>query len=305
MKRLATTRHSGSIRLQLVTLGCSHVAVRRAPFHTAHPAGVRASRAGENRNRAELENTAHRAVATKSRRSPPPSRSAKPGRRRSTGFTLLEILLAVTILAIVTTITYLAFSTMTRAWKRGNSLSENLGHGDYVTEQLVMALRSSYCPSPGPRYGFRLEDRGDGPGSSDVMSWVKLGKSLVGSELDLSGSPHRTVFAIERGDDGFEGAAVKAWSLLDETEDFDPDQLPFATLSGRIVGFNCRASEKGLTEDTEWLDAWDEEDLTNHVPRVLELTLYLEPLEKGDRAVEIKRVIDIPCAELSWQAVAP
>lgn len=223
----------------------------------------------------------------------------------SPAFTLLEVLLAITIMAVVTTITYMAFSTMTTAWKRGNALSQDLGHGDFVIEQLVMALRSTYSPTPGPIYGFRLEDHGDGPGSSDVISWVKLGQSLVGSETALAGTPHRTLFTIESDKKGNPCAAVKAWSLLDQTEEFDPEKVPYTFLSDHVVGFNCKCSTNDLTGDTEWSDEWEKDDLTNHVPRVLEVTLYMKPLEYKDAPVEIHRIVEIPTAELTWQAATP
>ena len=38
------------------------------------------------------------------------------------------------------------------------------------------------------------------------------------------------------------------------------------------------------------------DNLTNHVPRYVELTLYLEPLQEGETPVEMKRCVDIPVA---------
>ena len=41
-------------------------------------------------------------------------------------FTLLELVLAVAILAVVSTVTYLTFSTVTTAWKKGIVLTLNI-----------------------------------------------------------------------------------------------------------------------------------------------------------------------------------
>jgi prepilin-type N-terminal cleavage/methylation domain-containing protein len=221
------------------------------------------------------------------------------------GFTLLEVLLSIIIMAIITTITYMAFSTMTTAWKRGNALSQDLGHGDFVIEQLVMALRSSYYPLVSTldyRYGFRLEDNGDGPGSGDVISWVKLGQSLIGSDTDLAGVPHRTTFTIESNKKGESCAACKAWNTDDElTDDFSEDTVPYQFLSDHVIGFNCRCTDKELTDDTKWADEWTGEEYTNKLPRALEVTLYMKPLEESDKPLEVRRVIEIPRWEPSWQ----
>ncbi|MBN2302436.1 MAG: type II secretion system protein, partial [Lentisphaerae bacterium] len=90
-------------------------------------------------------------------------RTANIYQSKQHGFTLLEILLAVSLLAIVSTLTYLSFSTITTAWKRGLAMTDELHHGDFVMEQLVMGLRSAYYPearNPSANYGFWLENNG-------------------------------------------------------------------------------------------------------------------------------------------------
>ena len=64
----------------------------------------------------------------------------------SPGFTLLELLLAVSILTAVSLVTFLSFGAVITAWRRGLELSDDLHHGDYILEQLVMGLRSTYRP---------------------------------------------------------------------------------------------------------------------------------------------------------------
>ena len=59
----------------------------------------------------------------------------RTSRRR--GFTLIELLLAVSLLAIVSTLTYMTFSTVTSAWKRGLALADDIHHGDFMMEQMV------------------------------------------------------------------------------------------------------------------------------------------------------------------------
>lgn len=225
-----------------------------------------------------------------------PDDTEGPARTASSAFTLLELLLAVSILSIVTAITYMTFSTTLNAWRRGTVMSDNIHHGDFVMEQLIAALRSAYYPDGGGKpteYGFWLTDNGDGPYDSDVISWVKLGDALVGKGKGFAENPHRVKFSVETDDEGRGTAIVRSWRYFGQEEDFDPDALEAEVVSARVTGFNCRPAFPYLDTDgeVEWLDEWEE---TNKLPTALELTLYLEPLEEGDEPMEMKRVMGIP-----------
>ena len=219
------------------------------------------------------------------------------------GFTLLEVILAVGILAAVSTVTYLSFTTVVQAWRKGVTLSDRLQHGDFVMEQLVMALRSAYYPDARgtqTRYGFWVEDEGDGQDVSDRISWVKLGSALVGRSAVFAGTPHRVEFFVEEDDRGDSLAMVKAWRLEGQPEDFDPDEdvAPFS-ISRQIAGFNCRTlmpADITTDGDLEWQDEWN---YTNDLPVAVELTLYLTPMERDGEAAEIKRIVEVPIAYLS------
>ncbi|NLB54922.1 MAG: type II secretion system protein, partial [Lentisphaerae bacterium] len=94
------------------------------------------------------------------------------------GFTLLEMLVAIALLTIALAMAFSTFSAVSRAWERGNQLADNLGHGEFMIEQLSAGLRSAYFPaSAGDKniFGFILENYGDGEDARDSISWVKTG----------------------------------------------------------------------------------------------------------------------------------
>lgn len=228
--------------------------------------------------------------------------ATKPGPRgHRAGFTLLEILLSISIMTAVTIVTYMSFSTITTAWKMGVALTDSLNNGDFVAEQLVMALRSAYYPEvrgTAPQYGFWNTDGGNGEYSHDMISWVKLGTALVGEDCAFAGSPHRVQVTLENNGEGEQAMTVRAWRLHGQPDDFEPENVEPLHLSTRIVGFNCRSAWRKVDSEIEWFDEWEE---TNRVPTVIELTLWLKPPKEGDPPIEVKRAIGIRGAAISWQ----
>lgn len=223
--------------------------------------------------------------------------------RHSVGFTLLELLLAVAMTALIVGVAVAGFATVTRAWQKGSAMVDSIHHGDFVMDQLVMALRSAYHPDAkgaGGMYGFWIEDDGDGEAARDVISWVKLGPALVGTDVAFVGSPHRVIFTVDDDEEtGVAGAMFRAWRLHGQEEDFDPvHDVDPTIISSKVLGFNCRmADPEAEDEGPGWIDEWEE---TNRIPRAVEITLYVEPAEEDGDAVEIKRVFEIPGAAVSW-----
>lgn len=218
-------------------------------------------------------------------------------------FTLLEILLAVSLMALIFTSIFMSFNVVLRSWQTGTKLSESLNRGDYVMDQLVKALRSAYTPNKsGSRdYGFILIDNGEGVNSADSISWVKIGPALIGKQASFSETPHRVVFTLEE-DEGSFSATVKAWQVVGLPEDFDEeDDVKSVLLSKETLGFNFRVKDpaQNLSEDLdlggdieiEWLDEWEN---SNAIPELVEVTLFLKPATEEEDPLELKRLVSIP-----------
>ena len=220
------------------------------------------------------------------------------------GFTLVELLVSIVILSLITSVTYGIFNAVTRAWQRGMALSDEMQHGDFVMEQLVMGLRSAYYRDAGKnrdvRFGFWLEDMGSGSSAADTVSWVKLGPSLVGRGTEQSKGPHRVKFQLVPDPENDESAAaITVWSPDEylQPEDFDSETLEPTLLATGIVGFDCRVSTNVDSSEIIWEEEWEE---TNSIPRLVELTLYLKPLQEGEEPVAMKRCVEIPVGKQFW-----
>lgn len=225
----------------------------------------------------------------------------------SRGFTLIEVMMAILLVMLAATMTYATFAAVTKAWRNGSKLAEDLHHGDFIMDQLVMGLRSTYFPDAQGQvttYGFWLTDNGSGSSADDAISWVKQGTALTASNSVTVSGPHRVRFSIEKNEEGAPAAAVRCWRPFALPDDFDPIEIPPDFISSRVCGFNCRVATNTSDNVWEWSDVWEKED-TNRLPRAVELTLYLEPVEKNREPVEITRCVEIPVWRLSWAGGGP
>ena len=239
---------------------------------------------------------------------------------RCRGFTLIELMLAIALMAAISAVTYFTFDAATRAWRGGTELADSLHHADYVLEQLAMGLRSACYPDaarPTGSHGLTLIDGGEGEYAHDTLSWVKLGTALVGTDSKIADTPHRVEVSLMdpglsdgRGQDAG-GLAVIAWRIAAQPEDFDPKAtVKPVVLTSRVVGFNCRVLnpennlQQGhappIEDELKWDDEW-EGDNTNRLPYAVEISLYLEPARERDPPLEVKRIVEIPLAPLSWR----
>lgn len=216
-------------------------------------------------------------------------------------FTLIEILVAVAIMSLVAGGAFSLLAAVSKAWQRGTELSRDLHAGDFVIEQVVGALRAARYRDPND--GLILKKNGSGASAQDSISWVKEGPDLVGADSTMGKIFHHIRFYIGRDKNGNQGALYTAWG--DEylqSENFDPEQVPPEILSDRVVGLSVRVATNDFENDSiEWMDKWEGrsqmgDDLTNHLPRFVEVTLYLKPLEEGAPPIEMRRLVDIPIA---------
>jgi prepilin-type N-terminal cleavage/methylation domain-containing protein len=227
------------------------------------------------------------------------------------GFTLVEIVMAISILSVMMLISFFSFDAIVQSWRAGQEMSNTMGQADYVIDQVVSGLRSAYYPDLGKqdyKYGFSLVSDGDDEAARDSISWVKMGSALVGEECGFAESPHRvslSVFEGGRNGDDEKGLALKAWRIDLQLEDFKPEEeVTDFILAPRVIGMNCRVLDKTQPKKNDlpnWQDEWK---FSNSIPKAVELTLYMEPLKEGEEPLEIKRIIEIPMSELSLNPVS-
>lgn len=222
------------------------------------------------------------------------------------GLTLIELLLAVSILAIIGTFSYLCFDTVVHAWRTGVETANASGQAEYVLDQLAAALKSAYYPNTGQstyEYGFAFQDGGDEERTSDTIEWTKTGATLVGEQSAFAEIPHRTVVRVAKVGSrrrGNEGLCVRAWRQALNPDDFEPEQVEWLLLAPRVIGFNCRMLDldNPIKDDQpNWVDEWSH---SNALPSKVELTLYLSPPDdRKGKPLKMQRIVSIPMAAYS------
>ncbi len=211
------------------------------------------------------------------------------------GFTLLEVLVAVTLLATAFTIIWSTFATTLDGWRRSGEFLDRITHGDFVIDQMVSSLRSTaFFPNRPDKFGFWLDSKGGGDAPRDTISWVTSGGSFMLPEDPLSRGLYRIMLSVEdAGRDS--GLAVRSFQHLKEEID-KADVKPWF-VSPRVNGLNVEIYN---FEDEDWDDEWED---TNAVPSLVRITLYMEPVEKFKPPIKLQRIVEIPVAPAVTGAV--
>lgn len=228
------------------------------------------------------------------------------------GFTMVEMLLSIMILAIMTIVSTMVFHTVVRNWTLATEMADNMQRVDYITAQVAYALRSAYFPTSGQASnadGFMLLDENERnePELSDVITWTKLGNSIVGRNSRFAHSPHKVTLFVrsEKDADEEHPAGLIAQVIGEEKfrpEDFDEDDetnWDWFLLGSQVQGFNCRVLDKDepfKSGMANWQDTWDN---SNCIPRRVQLTFWMKPIDDDKEPYPIVRVLEIPLWDIS------
>ena len=243
---------------------------------------------------------------------------------------MLEILCAVALVGLVTTLSVSTYYAISRSWEASTDYMDKMQRTDFALNQLISGLRSMYYPHDGKQdynYGFVLIDNGNGqdPDRSDIIEWSKTGTAIVGNKSAVADSVHRVqVMVLEEGNhdwkDDIEVTGLYARhcpdpALRPSDDDvdysFENDEMyqPVLIADG-IVGFNCRVlkTADAATSDIGEAEFEDEWESSNSVPYKVELTFHVRNPEAASyrsNTAPLMRIIRIPVFEQSQDGAAP
>ena len=231
-------------------------------------------------------------------------------------FTMLELMLAVLILSIMTIVSVWTFRSIVRNWELATEMADNMQRVDYALAQVTSALRSAYFSTGGNTTdadGFMLIGDGDDtndPDEEDSITWTKLGPAVVGRNSRFAKSPHRITLRIAKEGDlgnddpgGLVADVISKDLRADDFDEEDEENWDHYLLCENVQGFNCRVldKEQPFKDDmANWVDQWD---TSNSIPRRVQLTFWMKPLEDDKEPYPVVRVVEIPLWDISQNPV--
>jgi type II secretion system protein J len=215
-------------------------------------------------------------------------------RRAYNGFTLLEVMLAVTILAIVVTAVYGIWSVSLQAWRRGEDAAAMFQRQRIVLESLSELTKSAvYFDSNTSVY--RLYGRHDET-EGDLISFVTASDALLPpSEMAIAGMRRVTIWLAKDQLDRPLLAIANAPAL----EIDDAPQPTSHVLSTDVSGFSVRYWHASMSE---WRDDWQEE---NTMPDAIEFTVTFGGTGDRNPPVAVTRAVEFPIAQYANQHLGP
>ena len=241
-------------------------------------------------------------------------------------FTMIEMLLAVLLVGVLTTVSIMTFNAVSRGWQISTDYMDKMQRTDFALNQVISGLRSMYYPHDGrqdDRYGFVLTDNGNGedPDDSDVIEWSKTGSAIVGNKSSVGDTVHRVqVMVLEEGNHDYREEVAVTGLYARQCPDValrpkdNPDNIDFSfanedmyqpvLIADGVVGFNCRVLKtadeiKPENDDRAFEDEFSE---SNSVPYKVELTFRIaDPEGRSYRSntAPVMRIVRIPIHEQS------
>lgn len=218
-------------------------------------------------------------------------------RRRSNpaheGFTLLEVILATSILVIVLSIVTATLFATVRGWRQGSRMLDAIKHGDFAMNQLTAALNSTvYFNNPRKSYAFTFEKETHQGLPADAISFVTAHRAFLPEHSPLKDGPHRIQLYIDDDEDGRPGLFVQAVPALAGFEEYeDAYEIESHLVSRSVQGLEISLYDK---ENEEWTTEWENE---NSVPERIMITVYISSDAADEDPIIFSRILDIPVAE--------
>ncbi|MCX7916380.1 MAG: type II secretion system GspH family protein, partial [Verrucomicrobiae bacterium] len=169
------------------------------------------------------------------------------------GFTLLETLMAVTILALIVSSVYRTWNMALSGWKRATDVSDVLQRQRVVLEVLSELTKSVvFVNTETGLYGFSGEnDPTRGPSISFVTASELL---LPSSEASLGGLRRVSITLMRDAERGSYLAVQNRPALLEEER--AESVPPWHVLSTGVIGFFVRYRSP---LDGSWTDTWEDD----------------------------------------------
>jgi prepilin-type N-terminal cleavage/methylation domain-containing protein len=209
---------------------------------------------------------------------------------RHAAFTLLEIMLAITILAMVATAVYATWSAGLAGWKRSATITENLQRERVVMEMLTELTQSAvFFVSKDSLYevqGTREAQTGDS------ISFVTASDLLLPQTEAMAGAMRRVTISMGRDTRGRPFLGIANAPAL------QPEKSPETVthiLSADVCGFAVRYRDP---RSVSWSEEWGDAGL---IPSAVEYTVAFGSNDGRTPPVVVTRTVELSTARYAMQ----
>lgn len=236
------------------------------------------------------------------------------------GFTLLEVLLAVTIFAIILTSIYGVVAQTVNASRHAEASADLYSSGREIVLRMADEIEGALAPQPGSDIAF-IGERGEGSRPNDRLSFYLTvrrvhssaqrygGRALVVYSLDpIEGNAG--VFALRRHEEFFVPSGLESNDNEDGSEHAGEgvvegagtgqmESVPEARyLTDQVAGLRFMYADP---KTGEFLDHWDSTEVQNGdlpigLPAAVQISLFL--YDNAGQVHEFPTTVDLPLGNL-------
>jgi hypothetical protein len=213
-------------------------------------------------------------------------------RETRAAFTVLEVMLAVTILALVVTTVYTTWNAALTAWRRGTESSDTFQRQRVVMEALSELARSAVFFSAHADL-YEVVGTHEGTGRDSVSFVTASDLLLPPSDMVLAGM-RRVTIAMQQDRYGRNYLGIANAPALEATGD-QAEKPTFYALSTDVSGFVVRYRDP---RDNSWHDDWQD----TAVPAAIEFTVVFRDKRPGATPVIVTQAVDFPAARFALES---
>lgn len=190
--------------------------------------------------------------------------------RSGIGFTILELMLAIGIFALILTAIYSIWIAILKGTRVGQKAAAEVQRARVALRTLEDALNGAQFYAANHRYyNFEADTSGD---FAAVSLAARLPDNFLGSEQykQLQQKIRRVKFEVKPGKDGENDLLMTQWPILLPDKPANSGYEPYAiTLAKDVTHFQLLFFD---LQKGEWLEEWA---YTNRLPRIVQIALGL------------------------------
>ena len=213
--------------------------------------------------------------------------------KRHHGFTLLEMLIAISILTLIVAAIYSSWTAILRASKSAQDATASVQRARIVIRVLEDSLGSTHAFAQNIAYYSFVAENG---GEASLSFVARLAKSFPRSGKFGDFDVRRLTFSLQPGSMGNKQLVLRQTPLLLDTDD-DEKEHPLV-LAENVREFKAEFWD---TRQGDWVDEWKQ---TNQLPKLVKITLKLADNAKSMTPREpITRIVSLPSVivQAMWQ----